>query len=466
MKQMIKSGVIPLKTKWLNKFALIYIFVFLFTAFSVSLPVLAEEPPKLTSAAYILIDMETGQVLAEKDADARRSPASTTKIMTALVALEHADLDMEMTASERAIKSVGYDYVTAGIKVGETLKFKDLLDLMMITSANEASNIIAENIAEDGTIESFIELMNQKAQELGLTGTHFVNPNGTEHEDHYSTARDLANLGREAMKLEAFREVVGRTEFTLPDTNLRKSNEWKAGHLTFTNQLLISRSSYYSKVTGIKTGYTDNAGRCLVSSAINPDGLELIAVVLGADSYDTLYKESQKLLEYGFKNFSMQELVKKGQYVDRFEVADAVDGKKLEVITNSDFRHVLPLDKTKLNEELEVKKHFEESYAAPITQGQVVGKMEYYYKDELIGTVELVAKESIEKTTLAILRDKYKEIVNDQRFIFGVKVAGALIVLIIALSYFIRLRKRRNNRRKRYGSPSYRKNNHRFRNYL
>ncbi len=448
-----------------NKLIFIYVLIFLCTAFSIPLPVYADDQPNLTSAAYILMDMETGQVLAEKNADDRRSPASTTKIMTALVALEHANLEEEMTASDRAINSVGYDYVTAGIKVGETLKFKDLLDLMMITSANEASNIIAENVSEDGTMEGFSDLMNKKASELGLTGTHFVNPNGTENEDHYSTARDLANLGREAMKLDSFREVVGRTEFQLPETNLRKSNEWKAGHLTFTNQLLISRSTHYSKVTGIKTGYTDLAGRCLVSSAISPEGLELVAVVLGADSYDTLYKESQKLLEYGFKNYGMQELIKKGQYVDRFEVADAVEGKKVEVITNNEIRRVLPLDKTQLNEDLKVVKTFNEPFIAPITQGQVVGKMEYFYKDTSIGSVDLVAKEAIEKTTLAILRDKYKEIVSDQRFIFGVKTAGILIVIILILSYILRMRNRKNNRKKRYGYTSPKRNNRRYRDY-
>lgn len=446
--------------------AFIYVLAFIVTFLSFSVPAYAEDQPTLTAASYILMDMETGQVLAEKNADARRSPASTTKIMTALVALENAGLDTEMTASDHAINSIGYDYVTAGIKVGETLKFKDLLDLMMITSANEASNIIAENIAADGTIAGFSELMNNKAKDLGLTGTHFVNPNGTEDEDHYSTARDLANLGREAMKNETFRSVVGRTEFQLPDTNLRKSNEWKAGHLTYTNQLLISRSTYYSKVTGIKTGYTELAGRCLVSSAINPDGLELVSVILGADSYDTLYQESQKLLEYGFKNFKMRDVVKKGEYVDRFEVADAVDGKKVEIITNSDIRRVLPLDESKLKEDLKAVKTFNQPFMAPITKGQVLGKIDYLYKGTSIGTVELVAKEAIEKTTIAKLRDKYKEIVSDPRFIFGAKAAGVLILVILVLSYIIRMRNRRNNRRKRYNSPSSsRKNNYRFKNY-
>lgn len=433
-----------------KRFIVLFLCVYLFSAIYFPAVGSAAQQPDLSSAAFILIDMQTGQVLAEKNADERRSPASTTKIMTALVALERADLEDEMTASDNAINSVEFDYVTAGIKVGETLKFKDLLDLMLITSANEASNIIAENVADDGTIFGFAKLMNEKAEELGLTGTHFVNPNGTENEDHYTTARDLAILARAAMQNEKFREVVGRTDFTLPDTNLRKSDQWNAGHLTFTNQLLKSRSSYYSKVTGIKTGFTNKAGHCLVSSAINPEGLELIAVVLGADQQDTLYRESQALLEYGFKNFKMRELTKKGEYVDRFEVADAVDGKKVEVITNNDMKWILPTNDEELNNDLQIRKTFNEPFAAPIEQGQVVGKIDYIYKGKSIGTVDLVAKEAIEKTTFAIIRDKYREIVSNERFIFGVKAAAVLVVVIIILSYFLRITNRRRYRNRRY----------------
>jgi len=441
----------------------VYTLIIIILTLSIPIPALAETLTDITAEAYILIEMETGQVLAEKNPDQRRSPASTTKIMTALVALENADLEDEMTASEDAINSVPYDYVTAGIKIGETLKFKDLLDLMMITSANEASNIIAENISEDGTMKGFTDLMNKKAAELGLTGTHFTNSSGKEEEDHYTTARDLAYLSLEAMKLDTFREVVGRTEFTLPDTNFRKSEEWQAGHLTYTNELLRSRSKYYSEVTGIKTGYTDLAGLCLVASAVNPDGLELISVVLGAEDKTHQFEDSQKLLEYGFKNFSYQQLVKKGEYVSRFEVEDALDGKKIEIITNNDFSYILPLDEVIRNENLEIIKTFDEPFVAPIEQGQTVGKIEYIYDGKSIGIVELVAKESIEKTTIAILRDKYKEIINDERFIFGVKAAVLIIIAIIILGFILRFIRRK--RRRRFNYYSSRKNHYRLKDY-
>jgi D-alanyl-D-alanine carboxypeptidase len=335
---------------------------------------------------------------------------------------------------------------------------------MLITSANEASNIIAENIAKDGTMEGFTQLMNQKAIDLGLTGTYFTNSSGKEEENHYTTARDLATISRAAMQIEAFREVVGRRDFDLPDTNLRKSHEWQAGHLTYTNELLASRSKYYSKVTGIKTGYTEKAGLCLVSSAINPEGLELISVILGTENKTLQFEESQKLLEFGFRNYGKRELVPKGKFVDRFEVADAVDGKKLDVITNGSLSYVVPLDGEELKNVLTTRQIFFEPFAAPIAQGQAVGKIEYFYNQKLIGTIELISKEAIEKTTIAILRDKYKEIISDERFIFGVKAAGIAIAVIIILGIIIRFINRKN-RRNRYNYYSSRKNNYRFKDY-
>lgn len=433
-----------------KKFGIFLFIALIILTFLSPITALAESYPQLSAEAYILIDMKTGQVLAEKNPDAKRSPASTTKIMTALIALERADLDQEMTASEYAIKSIQYDYVTAGIKIGETLKFKDLLDLMMITSANEASNIIAENVAEDGSMQTFARYMNEKASELGLKNTHFVNPNGTEDENHYSSARDLAIIAREAMKNDIFREVVGRKEYDLPATNMRKKEEWKLGHLSYTNQLLNSRSSYYSQVTGIKTGYTDKAGKCLVSSAINPEGMELIAVVLGAKNDQVLYSESQSLLEYGFKNFTIRQLAKKGEYVDRVEVEDAVDGKKAEIITNNDFEWILPLDENEMKEKLETLTTFDQPFKAPIETGQVLGRTVYKYDGKEIGTIELVAKESIEKTTFAIIRDKYREIVSNQRFIFGLKAAGVCVVVILILGNILRIINRKRGRRRRY----------------
>ena len=440
------------------------LFVFFTAALIKPLPSLAAEAPEIAAEAYILMDMETGQVLAEKNADQRRSPASTTKIMSALVAIENNTLDKAMSASQKAIDSVPYDYSRAGIRVGETLTFRSLLDFMLITSANEAANIIAENTASDGTVSGFAAMMNSEAEKLGLTGTHFTNPGGEEDPNHYSTARDLAILARAAMKNDIFRETVGRIEFSFPETNLRSSNQWD-NSVVYTNQLLLSRSSYYSKVTGIKTGWTELAGRCLVSSAVNPDGLELISVILGAATTDLQFSESQKLLEYGFKNFSMQQLVLKGKYVDRLEVEDAVDGKKVDLLTSNEISRILPKDENELKQDLTQVKTLDEPFKAPIEAGQVLGSLEYFYKGVSIGSVDLVAKEGVEKTTFAIFRDKYMEVVSDPRFMTGVKIAGGALVFFIILVNVLRVISRKRNRRRRYNYTASKKGGPRRKNY-
>ena len=445
-----------------NKLAFLYIIVFIFVSFQNPIIAFAADAPDLTSGSFILMDLETGHILAEKNSTEKWSPASTTKILTSILALKHASLDTEMTASENAINSVDiYNYVTAGIKPGEILKLGDLLEMMLVTSANEAGYVIADNISADGTISGFTRMMNEKAKALGLTDSHFTNPCGIEDPEHYSTAADLAILGREAMKIDSFREIVGRTEITLPDTNLRKSTEWK-NSLAYTNKLLTSHSKYYSQVTGIKTGYTDLAGRCLVSTAVNPEGMELLAVVLGADSYDTLFSESQELLDYGFANYSIQDVVKSGKYIDRVDVADAVDGKKVELVTDGNIRHILPLSSERLAADLTVTKILQEPFKAPITKGQILGIMEYSYQGQSIGSVNIIANDTIEKTTIAQIRDKYMEIVGDKRFILGLKIAGGFIVFLIILRFVLKTISKRANRNRRYHYSNNRKKNYRF----
>jgi D-alanyl-D-alanine carboxypeptidase (penicillin-binding protein 5/6) len=260
------------------------------------------EEIELTAKAAILVDMKTGQVLYENNADMRWAPASTTKIMTALVALEHADIDTKMKASANAINAIPLDYGLAGIRIGEEMELEHLLNFVLIISANEAANVIAENISPTGRINEFVDLMNEKASELGLKNTHFTNTYGLDADEHYSSARDLVITSMEAMKIPVFREIVAKKTVPLPDTNLRKSSDWENWHIDTTNKLLNSTSQYYDRVTGIKTGYTSKAGRCLVFSAVNNEGLELIGVILGTETYDILFSESQQLLEYGFKN--------------------------------------------------------------------------------------------------------------------------------------------------------------------
>lgn len=423
--------------------------IFLAVAITLLIPGTASFAADLdfSSQAAILADMETGQVLYEKNADIRWSPASTTKIMTAIVALENASLDTEMKASSKAINTIPIDYGIAGIRVGEIMKFDDLLHFVLIISANEASNVIAENISSG--IDGFVELMNQKAQQFGLNNTHFTNTYGFDEDNHYSSARDLLITAREAMKIPVFREIVAKRIIPLPDTNLRKSDGWDRWHNESTNKLLKSTSEYYSKVTGIKTGYTGRAGRCLVFSAVNDEGLELVGVLLGAENEEILFREAQSLLEYGFKNYKVQTLASSGEFYGRYDVMDSVDNIPVELQTLGSVSHLLPLSEEKLQTEVYASENLSTPFTAPVTKGQVLGYKTWYYKGEEIGSIQLVAMNDIEKILMAKIRDRFHELTQNNMVRNIAIITGVLIVALLILRIILRSisRRRRYNRR-------------------
>lgn len=255
---------------------------------------------QLYAGAAILIDSDSGKVLLEKNADKKMYPASTTKIMTLLLALEHGHLDDEITIPEEAA-NVPKDSSLVPVTVGEKMKFRDLLYGFMMRSGNDAGNAIA--VIVSGSVDKFVEDMNRRAQELGCSNTHFKNPHGYHDEEHYTTARDLAAIARSAMKNELFRDIVSTETYTMPATNKRDELVIKT-----TNQFVMhdsKKSSYaYKYATGIKTGYTSKAGQCFVGAATKDD-INLISVVLKSTvSYSQAkWLDSSRLMEYGFSKY-------------------------------------------------------------------------------------------------------------------------------------------------------------------
>lgn len=405
----------------------------------------------LSEPSAILVEMKSGQVLYEKAADLKWSPASTTKIMTALVAMENAALDTKMKASLHAIRSIPADFGLAGIQPDEIMTLNDLLHFCLIISANESANVIAENVSPTKDIDGFIALMNQKAQQLGLSNTHFTNAFGQDNENHYTTARDLSIIARKAMELPAFREIVIKKTVPLPDTNLKKSDDWDKWHNESTNKLLGSVSEYFTQVTGIKTGYTDTAGRCLVFSAINDEGLELVGVILGAQNENILFKESKDLLEYGYQNYKFQTLASSGEFFGRYDVMDAMDNIPVELQTLGEVTYLLPTSAERLAAEVTTKETLNTPFTAPIQKGQVLGTKSWYYQEQEIGTIELVAMNDIEKTLTAKIRDRFRELIKDPLLrnilIISIIVIFALILLRIILRSISR---RRNSYRRHY----------------
>lgn len=304
-----------------------------------------EEPElKIYSESAILIEQRTGKILYEKNIYDRKYPASTTKILTAIIALERCDLGETATASPQAINSVKSGYSTASIQIGETFTIEQLLDVMMIHSANEAANIIAEHIS--GSISEFAKLMNEKAKEIGCLDTNFVNPNGMHDENHYSTAYDMAQIARYCMKNQKFREIITKMECNLPMTEL-----WQEERVfKNTNSLMISDNRYYYPYcNGIKTGFTTPAKNCLVASS-NKDGFEVISVVLHAESTEeglsARYLDTINLFEYGYNKYNINDILEEYdliEYDDTSNFKSMVgsifdNGVKKDLNNNSNFK--------------------------------------------------------------------------------------------------------------------------------
>ncbi len=332
---------------------------------------------KLTARSAIVMDTVTGQVLYERDIDTRRYPASTTKMMTLIVALEHGRLDDIVTVSKHA---EGVEGSTLWLVQGDKIPLGELLTGMMMHSGNDATVAVAEHIA--GSVPAFVEMMNEKAAEIGAYNTHFVNPNGLPDENHYTTAFDLAKIAAYGYSLPHFEEIVSKQEVIydwVKDPAKKLRNE---------NQMLW----LYRGANGVKTGYTDAAGRCLVSAA-RRDGMQLVAVVL--DSY-YMWNDSIALLDYGFQNARPKTLVKKGEVVAKVEVADGRQDE-VELVAAESLVAVEKLGETgKVEKKLEIP----EEVAAPIKKGDVVGKVVCYYDGKRQGAIYLLAAKDVEYYSL------------------------------------------------------------------
>ncbi len=273
-----------------------------------------------------------------------------------------------------------FGYTNANIQVGEELTINQLLHVLLINSANEAANILAEHIA--GSIESFATMMNTKAEEIGCLNTHFVNANGVHDEKHYSTAYDLAIMGQYAMKNETFREIVGTTFYTLPATNKYPSNDRVFGT---TNELIKKDTSdkvdnyYYEYTTGAKTGYTNAAKNCIVATA-KKDDIEYIVVILGASTTENglsaRYLDCKTLFNYAFENYTVKTINEKASILKKTKIAKANGATKhLNVVVEDEISLLLKKD-TNINSitpNVELNSNLE----APIAENTVIGKITY-----------------------------------------------------------------------------------------
>lgn len=409
-------------------------------------PILTD--PNIDATAALLINPDTGMVLYEKNADEKRYPASTTKIMTALLVLENANLDDTVTAEAVDFKNVTWDASNADIKEGETVSVKDLLYALMLPSANEAANMLARHVG--GSLEDFVDMMNARAAELGCEGTHFMNANGLHNPEHYTTARDLMRITQAVMQDETFTNIVDTVQYRMAATNMHPEERI----ILTTNQLILSSFQpwAYAYCKGIKTGRTSEAGNCFVSCAIKGKA-KLYSVVLGCKEPDDgtvakSFTETSRLFEWGFDSFVSSTLAKKGDSIAEIGIRLSTDTDKLVLTARRDLVASIP-NGLKL-EQMEKTATVPESVDAPVKAGDVLGSQTYSYDGVEYGTVELVALNDVEQSKVLYYADKLENFFKTPIF----KIILVVMVIFIVLYILFNMAFGRGRRRGRRGGSS------------
>lgn len=396
---------------------------------------------QIYSSGSVLMDASTGKVLIQKDMNKQLYPASTTKILTAIIAIEKLDLSSTLTASRSAVMAIPSGYSNAGIKVGESLNVNDLLEMFLIHSANEVGYIFAEEIS--GNIENFANLMNQKATELGCINTHFTNPSGIHDINHYSTAYDMALIARYCMKNETFRNIVNKKSCKFSATDLYPEERYFKN----TNSLLDpSNRYYYEYAIGIKTGFTTQAKNCLIAGA-QKNGIELIAVMLGAEATENgqsgRYIDAKNLFDFGFENYKVKQFLQEGTKIAEIKIKNATkETQTLNLLAKTSLSATFEssFNISSLNPSIKI----EENITAPIAKDKILGKISYdidgiTYETDLIAENDVI-KSNILETIIQIL--------------------SAIIILILIAEFFSHTKKKKNNNKKiKYNKKKLRKNN-------
>lgn len=333
----------------------------------------------ITAASAVVMEAKTGTIVYKKNADEQRPPASTTKIMTALLTLEKkGDSLNEVAVASKKAANIGESSIW--LIEGEKLKLSDLLYGLLLNSGNDAAITLAEYIG--GSEEKFVELMNQRAQELGAIHTHFANPNGLPNEEHYTTAKDLALITRYALENPKFAQIVSTKTKDIP----WPGHEWSR-HLLNTNKLLWRLEG----ANGVKTGFTDKAGHCLVSSA-KRNGQQYIAVVLGSSN---VWDDSTKLLEYAFANFERINIYQAREEILEVPVKNGME-EKIHLLAAKQLDVVIPKGKSK---EIIKKALLKSQPIAPLNEGETIGQVKIYLGKEEIGQGELITDKQVHPKT-------------------------------------------------------------------
>ena len=417
-----------------------------------------DDPPLHSAKAVVLADMDSGRLLYEMNKDEQRSPASLTKIMTVMLAVEalergEVSLDEMVTAQADCLAGLNTDSSTSGIQPGEIISYQDLLYCAMVHSANEACNILAHRVS--GSVPAFVELMNRRAAELGCTSTHFADPNGLSNENHYTTAYEMYLITREALEHPLFAEICNTRGYDMAATNLSQARSFANSNALITADSEYGSSYVYPAASGVKTGFTQLAGYCLVSTA-EKDGVRLLAVVMGCDGWLNAgideyenFSDTIRLYNWAFSNFSYRQAVSALSTVTRVEVENAIETDAYASLRPQyDVTLLLPKDLNLGSVELSPT-IYTEKLVAPIEAGTVLGRAEILIDGRSYGSVDLVNALKVELSRREFVTQRVHQTFSSPWIIVLIVVLAILAIGYLTLVLRYRAQRRKYLRRKR-----------------
>ncbi len=428
----------------------IFSFIFSFLLIlSLTVSVSAYEPTsfEVDAKSAMLVSLDTGEVLYSKNENAKVYPASITKIMTVTLMLESELYNPEGTVAmtESALDRIsGTGSVVSWYKAGDQINQLDLVYLVLMSSCGDCAYLAAEYYG--GTVNNFINMMNMKAEELGLSGTHYGNPVGLHDDETYTTAADTYTLTRYALKNETFKKVCETTRYTIEATATEPSHT-----LSTTNFLQDNTTNYYYMYAkGVKTGFTNEAGRCLVSTATY-NGYNYMCLVFGCTANEGKryeFIDSKNLYKWAFTTFEFKEIAKSEEPIYEMKVALSMDTDFVPLYIENGFISVMPKDADESTISI-VPKLSGESVDAPVKKGQKLGTADIIYAEKVIGTVNLVAGEDIERSLLLSIGRALKNFFTSP-YMIAVYIIIAIAILIFATAVYKMNKGRSKNRKVKY----------------
>lgn len=406
------------------------------------------EGPNVSAKSAIVMEASTGLILYEKNIHKKNYPASTTKLMTTLLALENSSMDDVVTFSKNSVFNIERGSSHIGIDVGEKLTMEHSLYGIMLASANEVSYAVAEHIS--GTIDNFSKLMNERAKELGCKTTNFINPHGLFDENHYTSAYDLALISKELLKYDSFREITSTTNYVIPPTNIQKESRPIYNH----HKMVRNTSYYYDGSFGGKTGYTQKARYNLATFATR-DNMDLICIIMNEDNGQAQYTDTKKLLDFGFSNYTAYKIadnedVKAFEDLSLFSKFNNLFDKKTSPLKISDKGIVILPNSVDLSK---TTRSINYMTGNKLEDGvNIIGNVTYEFDSKIVGQADIFYNNSdaIKLAKSSIIYDDgitLKEHIEENEKVFIIVGIVFFFLLIGTLHYFFVERPRKKHRR-------------------